>query len=449
MKNAKTCTTILLLTLSLLLSACGGNDASATSMRLRKTEGKVQVDNDQGKILFPREDLGLYSGYAVGTKAESFAWVDLDNVKLAKLDEASDIKIVKDGGNLTIELLDGNLFFHVTEPLGDDETMTIRTATLAIGIRGTCGWVEQPVGKDATRVYLLEGKVECSTDDGKAATVAAGEMAEVSKGGEVAVQKFDVSSIPSFVSNEAGGDDAIKQMIEEIPPQVEPGSQEEEDPSAAEQTSQGIDWQDEALAQAMAEETGITDRPITLDDVLDIEGLDLTQRGIRNISALGLLTNLTQLYLGDNEISDVSPLSGLNTLVELNLWGNNISDVSALAGLNNLTMLNLWKNNISDISPLRGLTNLTELYLGENKISDISPLSGLKSLQLLGLSGNKIGSVNALSGLTGLSQLYLRNTGITDVRPLAGLKNLTQLELTDNEIADYSPVEFVPDLVKE
>lgn len=216
MKHFKAYIPILLLSFSLLLASCGQkDDASATTMRLRKTEGKVRVNDNQDKDVEAREDLGLYSGYTVKTKTESYAWVDLDSVKLAKLDEDSGIEIEKEGRDLTIRLRDGNLFFNITEPLEDDESLTIRTSTLAIGIRGTCGWVEEAGDGEQTRVYLLEGEVKCRAGK-KSATVAAGEMAYVGEDGEIAVEPFDASAIPDFVLAEAEDDDDVNNMIEDL-----------------------------------------------------------------------------------------------------------------------------------------------------------------------------------------------------------------------------------------
>jgi len=46
----------------------------------------------------------------------------------------------------------------------------------------------------------------------------------------------------------------------------------------------------------------------------------------------------------------------------------------SLAGLTNLTVLYLNNNQIVDISPVSGLTNLTELDLRNNQITDLQPL---------------------------------------------------------------------------
>ena len=103
------------------------------------------------------------------SSSASFAWINLDDVKLAKLDETSEIAIQKEDKHLELEVKSGSLFFNVTQPLEDDETMNI----LVVGIRGTCGWVEVP---DASHmnVYLLESKVECTA--GGTATISAGEV---------------------------------------------------------------------------------------------------------------------------------------------------------------------------------------------------------------------------------------------------------------------------------
>ncbi len=178
-----------LLALTLLLSACGGGRAS--SMKLVRTEGTVGVSDERGQDIQVREALKLYSGYGVDTQAVSYAWIDLDQVKLAKLDADSEIQIQSDGKALEIVLDHGSIFFHVTEPLAEDETMTIRTSNMAVGIRGTCGWVS------AEAVYILEGSVTV-TDGQRTVTVSAGEMADSA----LTVSPFSSGDIPSFVRDE-------------------------------------------------------------------------------------------------------------------------------------------------------------------------------------------------------------------------------------------------------
>lgn len=204
----------LLLALMLALASCGG-EGTASTMRLMRTEGEVGVSDGDGKSVTPKENLMLYSGYGVGTRPASFAWINLDDVKLAKLDEKSEIAIQKEGKQLEVEIKSGSFFFNVTQPLEADETMNIRTSTMVIGVRGTCGWVEVP---DASHmnIYLLEGKVECTA--GETVTVMAGEVGRLDETtGTVTVEPFGQDAIPGFVRGE------IEDIpLDDIPETVEP-----------------------------------------------------------------------------------------------------------------------------------------------------------------------------------------------------------------------------------
>lgn len=195
----------LLLILVMLLSAsCGKN--KYTTMKLIKTDGEVGVENEKGKSVDLIENLGLYNGYGIGTQKKSFAWIDLDDTKLTKMDEKSDVDIKKDGKKLELVVNSGGLFFNVTKPLEDDESMDIRTSTTICGIRGTCGWVESQ--GDTSYVGLFDGKVECFvTVDGKEETVKvnAKEILIVKKDGDnvtYEVKELAYKDVPEFVQVE-------------------------------------------------------------------------------------------------------------------------------------------------------------------------------------------------------------------------------------------------------
>lgn len=189
------------------------SQVSATTMHLRKTEGTVGVSDDGGKEVAILENLGLYSGYGVDTQTESYAWIDLDEVKLTKMDQDSEIAITKEGKKLEIEVKSGNLFFNVTQPLADDESMNIRTSTMIIGIRGTCGWVVSDEDRGA-QVFILEGAVEVQdAATGERVQVNSGETAWVmtSEDGEteIIVRPFFEEYIPPFVVTELESDGAL------------------------------------------------------------------------------------------------------------------------------------------------------------------------------------------------------------------------------------------------
>jgi internalin A len=117
-----------------------------------------------------------------------------------------------------------------------------------------------------------------------------------------------------------------------------------------------------------------------------------------------ILSRMTSLDLGRNQITDIRSLGSLTNLTTLNLSSNQITDIRSLGSLTNLTTLNLSSNRITDIRSLGSLTNLTTLDLHGNKITDISALrSFTPRLKKLNLNGNPI----ALSVLGLLAQKRL------------------------------------------
>ena len=137
---------------------------TASTMQLTKTEGTVDILSGSGKSITLIDDMRLYNGYSLETMEESYAWINLDKSKLAKLDAVSEASVRKSGKKLEILVDSGNLFFNVTEPLEEEESLNIRISTMVVGIRGTCGWIEI-LDEKRVRLTLLEGTVEVSVID--------------------------------------------------------------------------------------------------------------------------------------------------------------------------------------------------------------------------------------------------------------------------------------------
>ena len=164
------------------MTASAATSAKAKSMRLEQTEGDVGVTNVTKGDLTYTAGMRLGSGDDVDTDTASYAWISLDDSKAVKVDEVSEVEVRQKGKNLEALLISGNLYFNVTVPLKSDESMNIRTSTMATGIRGTCGWVSIVDGCN-TRVHLLEGVLQCKVInpvDGiiKTVTIHAGETAD-------------------------------------------------------------------------------------------------------------------------------------------------------------------------------------------------------------------------------------------------------------------------------
>ncbi len=219
-------------------SACGQPGLKAATMFLTKFLGTVDITDGDGKAVPISQGQGLYGGYQLATEDASYAWVDLDMVKLAKMDEDSEARIQKNEKELEIIVLSGSFFFHVTEPLEADETLSIRTSDMIVGIRGTCGWVDAKDPSQA-RVYILEGTVECAAKDsggnvsapvfvtqGEVGTLTHEEDGSV----KVTVTPFGSSEIPEFVLEEVSQDPDLQEPMSRLPEVYEPETPEEEIP---------------------------------------------------------------------------------------------------------------------------------------------------------------------------------------------------------------------------
>ncbi len=174
------------------------------------------------------------------------------------------------------------------------------------------------------------------------------------------------------------------------------------------------------------------------------------QGGIKTLEDLAYCTNLSELYIGNNQISDISALAGLKSLEVINLMTNEISDLTPLAGLDNLHTLILDHNMVSDASPLLSLDNLTVLNLGSNSnnsFADMQSISQMVGLQELTIYNNNIGDLSPISSLVELRILDVDSNHFSDLSPLQNLTNLTDLRIEDNmNLHDISPLLSMPSL---
>ena len=180
------------------------------------------------------------------------------------------------------------------------------------------------------------------------------------------------------------------------------------------------------------------------------EDFDLFTRAnqISDITPLANLTRLKILDLGDNQVSDITSLANLTQLEKLHLGGNQIRDITPLVNLTRLDLLNIWGNQIRDIVPLTNLTQLTGLSLASNQIRDIAPLTNLTQLVDLRLQSNQISDITSLTNLTQLKRLYMMRNQIQDITPLANLTQLEELYLRSNQIRDVTPLTNLTQIVE-
>ncbi|MBQ5709268.1 MAG: FecR domain-containing protein, partial [Anaerotignum sp.] len=239
MKRIKKFLTILLtiaMVVSLLPATAFAANNTATTMRLAKTQGTVTVTNATGKNVKQTGNMKLYNGYKVKTGAKSYAWVSLDDTKVAKLDANSVMEVQKQGKSLTLYLSSGNMFFNVKDPLKSGETFSIKTSTMTTGIRGTSGCV-RVISPRVTEIHLLTGEVQVYAEHpvlglSKTATLKAGQKATslidweaIAATGEmvdILIERLENHEICGVCSKEIANDPALLERIEREAPHLLP-----------------------------------------------------------------------------------------------------------------------------------------------------------------------------------------------------------------------------------
>jgi Leucine-rich repeat (LRR) protein len=159
----------------------------------------------------------------------------------------------------------------------------------------------------------------------------------------------------------------------------------------------------------------------------------------------GNLTNLTLLFLDNNQLSGLPPeIGNLTNLTLLYLDNNQLSGLPPEIGnLSNLGALDLSFNQLTNLPPEFGnLTGLSGLGLSNNQLSSLPPEFGnLSNLDGLDLSNNQLSSLPPEFGnLSRLISLFLYNNLLSSLPPEFGnLSNLSWLVLSSNLLTSLPP----------
>ena len=228
-------------------------------------------------------------------------------------------------------------------------------------------------------------------------------------------------------------------------------------------------------------------RPVSLgglDFTESVKSLDLSGRGITDISALSGCSELRELNLSNNPIADVSVLALLPKLTSLNLSATGRSDLDneLFSSLRSLAYLNLENNDgitaegidalqaalpscqivhepkyytvifgeqsfssdaydvtidaqgLTTLSGIEKFHQLHRLSAYGNTLTDLAPLAELFSVEELRLGYNNLYDISALTGHTALRRLDLNHNALRDITALSGCTALEELDLSYNDL---------------
>lgn len=236
---------------------------TAVTMRIQRLVGTVNLYNEDGSEQSLREKMRLGAGQIVTTAGESLIMVSLDDTKLMTMEETSKAEIKTRGKKLLFNLIEGNLFFNVTEKLADNESFDITTTTMVCGIRGTSAYV----GRDPNKHEIL------MTTDGLVHVVATNPRTKESLEVDVpAGQKITI-----YLDDEAEGDKTISIVMEPF--------KEEDLPAMALDTIR----KSPALMDRIAKATGFsTKKLITLAELSSTKGTSMYGSAADTLKASGI-----------------------------------------------------------------------------------------------------------------------------------------------------------------
>ena len=163
MSSLKLRSCLLLLLAALFLLTCATAESyEASTMRLLRYEGNVEISDASGNTRFVMENARFNSGETMLTGEASSASVSLDSSKIVTLDAVTKVEFVKDAGQLQMNLKTGTLFLDVQKKLDENESLDIQTTTMTVGIRGTIVYVSEAAPTDgisgtSTQLGVLEG----------------------------------------------------------------------------------------------------------------------------------------------------------------------------------------------------------------------------------------------------------------------------------------------------
>ena len=221
----------LILLWGLVVPVSAADTAVGVTLRLEKTEGTVTVKNASGRKQTIRDGMRLYSGTTIKTDKESYAYISLDSGKAVKLGASSEGEVRRSGKKLELNLISGELFFDVSIPLEEDESLHIRTSTMVTGVRGTVGYV-RVIDAFHSEVALLEGTLTVrgaaygTGHSGPRSVVITGGQKAVGQGrpetpeavAQISVLPLKEEEVPGFAAVEVKADTGIQERIEENSP---------------------------------------------------------------------------------------------------------------------------------------------------------------------------------------------------------------------------------------
>ena len=217
------------LILSFAFPALAADSYDASTMRLLRHEGTVEIFDAAGEPRFLMDNVRFISGESMRTGSDGQASVSLDDTKIVSLDKDTRVEFIQESGHMQLNLLEGSLFLDVQKKLDENESFDIQTTTMTVGIRGTLIFATESSGSDgappATTIGVMEGggRVTFTDSNGskRVVDVAAGQKIVIpkdkasEKNVAPVVSNMTKADIAGFVADTVLADDKLTNRVVE------------------------------------------------------------------------------------------------------------------------------------------------------------------------------------------------------------------------------------------
>lgn len=207
--------------------------------------------------------------------------------------------------------------------------------------------------------------------------------------------------------------------------------------------AQALDYSDLALLPYLKKltiESGISEQLKNIGSLSRLEELKLLdcRPSGEDLALIAAIPTLTKLTLADCGLSSIAALEPAQKLTYLDLNGNTIRNISVLGKMPHLEEVYLAHNALTDLSVFANLTNLQRLDVSYNSIPSIAPICSNVSLSWLDVSHNLIATLGAVDNLSSLTYFAAGSNTLTDISQLAECESLAYLDVSNNSITDIS-----------
>ncbi|MBS7577165.1 MULTISPECIES: InlB B-repeat-containing protein [unclassified Enterococcus] len=175
-----------------------------------------------------------------------------------------------------------------------------------------------------------------------------------------------------------------------------------------------------------------SDGVLSTNEINQTTALDLSYKGISNLTGIQYFTNLTTFNCSNNQLSSLN-LSNLTNLTSLKCSWNSLTSLN-LSNLPSLSSLQAYTNNLSSLN-LSNLPNLTTLNCSNNQLTSLN-LNNFPKLAELFCTSNQLTSLD-LSNLTSLSDLRVNFNNLTSL-DLSNLPNFSNLWANNNSLTSLN-----------